>query len=97
MILKTEYHKVPPYTTKDGSIIRELFHPDIHGNKNQSLAESIIPPGFETLLHRHARSEEIYHITEGTGHMRSGKEKYSVKAGASFCLKRPEHGDKDDG
>lgn len=81
MLLKTEYNKVQSYTTKDGSIIRELFHPDIHGNKKQSLAEATIPLGFETMLHKHIQSEEIYHITEGTGLMRSGKERFDVKVG----------------
>ena len=86
MFLKTEYNKVKPYITKDGSIIRELFHPDIHGNKNQSLAEAVIPPDFETMPHKHTESEEIYHITEGTGLMTSGKEKISVKAGDTIYL-----------
>ena len=54
-----EYKKIKPYKTKDGSIIRELFHPDIHGNRNHSLAEAIIPPGSKTLPHKHMESEEI--------------------------------------
>jgi mannose-6-phosphate isomerase-like protein (cupin superfamily) len=65
--VKTEYSKIESYLTKDGSIIRELMHPDLHGNSNQSLAEAIIPVSGMTLLHKHIRSEEIYHITQGHG------------------------------
>ncbi len=45
MQLKTEYEKIEPYITKDGSIIRELMHPAVHGNSKQSLAEATVPAG----------------------------------------------------
>ena len=32
MLIKTEYSKIQPYATKDGSIIRELMHPNVHEN-----------------------------------------------------------------
>ena len=32
MKTKTEYKKIQPYTTKDGSLVRELMPRDIHGN-----------------------------------------------------------------
>jgi len=86
MALKTEYKNIPSYTTKDGSIIRELCHPDHCGNKNQSLAEAIVPPGFETLLHKHNRSEEIYHITEGAGLMTINEKLFEVKLGDTVCI-----------
>jgi hypothetical protein len=57
--MKTEYEKIQPFTTKDGSLVRELMHPKVHGNKKQSLAEAIVPAGAETLRHRHLVSEEI--------------------------------------
>ena len=53
------------HITKDGSDIRELMHPDVHGNIRQSFAEAIVKIGSETILHRHLQSEEIYHITRG--------------------------------
>jgi mannose-6-phosphate isomerase-like protein (cupin superfamily) len=83
---KTEYDKIRPYTTKDGSIIRELFHPDTHGNRNQSLAEAVIPIDYKTIAHKHLESEEIYHITEGTGLMICGDKIYNVKAGDTLCI-----------
>src|SRR3569833_2555138 len=68
----TAYRAVVPFVTKDGSIIRELMHPQVHGNRMQSLAEAIVPPQSRTLLHRHHLSEELYHVTGGSGRMRLG-------------------------
>lgn len=68
----TRYDDIPAYDTKDGSEIRELMHPDSHGNAAQSLAEAVVAPGATTHLHRHAQTEELYHITRGRGEMRLG-------------------------
>ncbi len=65
--MKTRLADIAPYLTKDGSEIRELMHPDQHGNRRQSLAEALVPAGKRTLLHRHLTSEELYHITSGEG------------------------------
>ena len=85
-MLKTEYKKVRPYITKDGSIIRELMHPQVHGNTKLSLAEAIVPAGFTTYLHRHHTSEEIYHILEGRGIVTVGAEQTEVKPGDTICI-----------
>lgn len=79
--LKTRYPDLAPFLTKDGSIIRELMHPAAHGNRNQSLAEAIVPPGGQTLAHIHHRSEELYHFTAGAGVMRLGDARFPVQAG----------------
>jgi mannose-6-phosphate isomerase-like protein (cupin superfamily) len=86
MFLKTEYEKVEPYTTKDGSIIRELMHPSVHGNSNQNLAEATVSAGGKTLLHKHRLTEEIYHITEGSGIMTLGSEEFEVRVGDTICI-----------
>lgn len=86
MQLLTGYKEVEPYITKDGSIIRELMHPSVHGNSNQSLAEATVPAGGKTLLHKHSPTEEIYHITEGSGIMTLGSEEFEVKKGDSICI-----------
>ena len=86
MVIKTEYNKIVSYTTKDGALIRELMHPDIHGNSKQSLAEAIIPPDSQTMLHKHIQTEEIYHITEGVGLMTLGDEQFKVAVGDSICI-----------
>jgi mannose-6-phosphate isomerase-like protein (cupin superfamily) len=85
-MIKTEYGKVQSYTTKDGSLIRELMHPDIHGNSRQSLAEAIVSAGATTILHRHLQSEEIYHIIEGIGEIVLGDDRFEVVAGDTICI-----------
>ena len=86
MKLLTVYEEIQPYITKDGSIIRELMHPSIHGNCSQSLAEATVPVGGKTLLHKHRLTEEIYHVTEGSGIMTLGSEEFEVKKGDSICI-----------
>ena len=49
-----------PFTTKDGSTIRELHHTPV-----QSLAEATLEAGQATQRHYHAVTEEIYLITRG--------------------------------
>lgn len=83
---KTTYSNVQPYVTRDGSEIRELMHPEHHANRNQSLAEAIVRPGQETLLHKHPRTEELYHITGGEGWMTLGEEQFAVAPGDTVCI-----------
>jgi len=85
--MRTRYQNIEAFTTKDGSIIRELMHPDTHGNTNQSLAEATISPGMETRMHKHHVSEEIYYITSGVGIMTLADRKFEVVAGDSICIK----------
>ena len=78
--------KVPVFTTKDGSEIRELL---AHRNsciRNQTLAEARLPPGGETLAHHHARTEEIYYILAGRGLMRIGGETREVGPGDAVAI-----------
>ena len=86
MKLKTEYQKIQPYTTKDGSLVRELMHPDMQGNSNQSLAEATISANSATALHRHHRFEEIYHITEGRGLMTLEEKTFRITAGDTIYI-----------
>lgn len=84
--MKTRLADIAPYITKDGSEIRELMHPDINGNRNQSLAEAVVPPGARTLLHRHLTSEELYHVTAGEGLLTLGDEKMKVSPGDTALI-----------
>lgn len=86
MNLKTSYRAISAYVTKDGSEIRELMHPDHHGNLRQSLAEAIVQAGQETLLHKHLRTEELYHITAGRGLMTLDAERFEVGPGDTVCI-----------
>ncbi len=84
--MRQPYNTVPPYITKDGSEIRELMHPSVHGNKNQSLAEATIPVGGKTLRHKHAITEELYHITQGRGLITLGDDSFEVFIGDTVCI-----------
>ena len=84
--MKSRYPEVQPYTTRDGSAIRELMHPAVHGNRAQSLAEALVRPGQRTLLHRHRESEEIYHVTSGEGLMHLGAEVFAIRAGDTVVI-----------
>ncbi len=80
------YNEVTPYITKDGSKIRELMHPAVHGNTAQSLAEATISAGKRTLLHRHHKTEEIYYVISGRGRMTLGDDLFPLKTGDTVCI-----------
>lgn len=82
----SHYRDIEPYITRDGSVIRELMHPDRHRCVQQSLAEATIPPGSATLLHRHHTSEEVYYLLQGSGMMRLGEQEFEVAQGDSVCI-----------
>lgn len=86
MTVKTSLHKIKPYVTKDGSLIRELMHPKFHGNDKMSFAQAVIEPGCSTISHIHKSVEEIYHIAQGTGQMSLGGEKFSIAPGDTVCI-----------
>jgi len=83
---QTRYADVPAYITKDGSEIRELMHPSLHGNRLQSLAEATVAPGVRTQLHRHAVTEELYHISSGRGLMTLGDTCFTVGVGDTVLI-----------
>ena len=60
------YRTLEPFTTKDGSTIREYLH-----SPAQSLAEATLEPGQSTMRHYHALSEEIYLLIGGAARWRS--------------------------
>lgn len=86
MTSRTARDQIAPYITRDGSEIRELLHPGRHAVRHQSLAEAVVPPGTTTLRHRHAVSEEIYHVTRGSGLMTLGTEKFAISVGDSILI-----------
>jgi mannose-6-phosphate isomerase-like protein (cupin superfamily) len=83
---RSQYDDTTLYTTRDGSHIRELMHPQVHGNSLQSLAEATIAPGKETLLHKHMLSEELYHITQGESLMTLANESFIARTGDTICI-----------
>ncbi|MBK1672141.1 hypothetical protein CKO35_02260 [Ectothiorhodospira shaposhnikovii] len=79
--MKTRYQDIDPYQTLDGSEIRELMHPRLHGEGALSLAEALVQPGASTRLHRHLQTEEHYHFTQGEGMMSLGDQVFPVNTG----------------
>jgi mannose-6-phosphate isomerase-like protein (cupin superfamily) len=78
--------RVPAFTTKDGSEIRELL---AHRNsciRLQSLAEARLPPGGQTTPHYHPKTEEIYYILSGNGRMQIGDEVRPVGPGDAIAI-----------
>jgi len=63
------------------------MHPMVHGNHLQSFAEATVPVGAATQKHRHIQTEEIYHITQGTGLMNLGELQFHVNVGDTICIK----------
>ena len=75
-----------PFTTKDGSEIRELL---AHRNsclRNQSLAEARLPAGAATAPHFHPAAEEIYYLLEGRGRMQIEGEVREVGPGDAVAI-----------
>jgi mannose-6-phosphate isomerase-like protein (cupin superfamily) len=73
--------RAEPFTTKDGSTIRELMHA-----ANQSLAEATLAPGEETQRHYHAASEELYYVLAGEGEMEVDGERSAVFPGDAILI-----------
>ncbi len=61
------YEEIAPFTTLDGSEIREWAGRVSAPAQNQSLAEATVPVGGATTEHVHGSSEELYLITAGRG------------------------------
>lgn len=70
-----------PFTTKDGSEIRELVGPAWTPAEKQSLAEATIPVGGATVEHFHRDTEELYYVVEGSARMRLGDAERELAVG----------------
>jgi len=75
-----------PFTTKDGSEIRELLAHRNSSIRNQSLAEARLNIGGTTQQHYHKRTEEIYFITHGTGRIQIDGELREVRSGDAIAI-----------
>jgi mannose-6-phosphate isomerase-like protein (cupin superfamily) len=76
----------PPFTTKDGSEIRELLAHRNSAIRNQSLAEARLPAGAATQPHFHPRAEEIYFLLEGRGRMQIEGDVRDVGPGDAIAI-----------
>jgi mannose-6-phosphate isomerase-like protein (cupin superfamily) len=73
--------RAEPFTTKDGSTIRELMRA-----ANQTLAEATLGPGQQTRRHYHAQSEELYYLVSGEGEMEIDGERSLVRPGDAILI-----------
>jgi mannose-6-phosphate isomerase-like protein (cupin superfamily) len=76
----------PPFTTKDGSEIRELLAHRNSAIRNQSLAEARLPAGTATAPHYHPRAEEIHLLLEGRGRMQIETDVREVGPGDAIAI-----------
>ena len=75
-----------PFTTVDGSTIRELLAHRNSSIRQQSLAEARLPRGGATTPHHHAVTEEIYYILVGQADMTLGTETRAVGPGDAIAI-----------
>jgi len=75
-----------PFTTADGSTIRELLGLPTAPVLNQSLAEATLEPGQATQRHYHAVTEEIYYVVAGSGEMEVDGERRQVGVGDAVLI-----------
>ena len=75
-----------PFTTKDGSTIRELLAHRNSAIRKQSLAEARLAVGAATTPHHHAVTEEIYYMLEGTAEMTLDGETRTVGPGDAIAI-----------
>jgi len=85
-VLVGRLDEASPFTTLDGSQIREVAGPVSLPTLNQSLAEATVPVGGETVEHLHRNSEELYAFTSGMGRIKVGTEERDVRAGDVVVL-----------
>jgi mannose-6-phosphate isomerase-like protein (cupin superfamily) len=78
--------RAEPFTTKDGSTIRELLGLTTAPVRSQSLAEATLGPGQRTERHYHAESEELYYVLAGGGEMEIDGERATVGTGDAILI-----------
>ncbi|MGH2764004.1 MAG: cupin domain-containing protein [Thermoleophilaceae bacterium] len=77
---------VEPFTTMDGSEIREIAGRAVGTTLNQSLAQATVPSGGATVEHYHRETEEIYFFTQGRGRMRLAEAERDVQPGDAVVI-----------
>ena len=78
--------RAEPFTTADGSTIRELLGLPTAPVRNQSLAEATLEPGRATERHYHAEAEELYYLLEGSGEIEVDGERAAVGPGDAILI-----------
>jgi mannose-6-phosphate isomerase-like protein (cupin superfamily) len=86
VIVVRSLDEAEPFTTADGSTIRELLGLPTAPVRNQSLAEATLAPGQATERHYHAETEEIYYVVEGSAEMELDGDRRAVGVGDAILI-----------
>lgn len=74
------------YVAEDRAVAKEFLGPRGYGLKNLSIAEITIPPGVTVKKHYHLKSEETYHVTQGSGVMHLDGEEALMRPGQAVAI-----------
>ena len=85
-MIVSSLEQAEPFTTADGSTIRELLGLPTAPVRHQSLAEATLAGGQATERHYHAQSEEIYYVVEGSGEMELDGDRCPVSSGDAILI-----------
>jgi mannose-6-phosphate isomerase-like protein (cupin superfamily) len=85
-VIVRSLEQAEPFTTADGSTIRELLGLPTAPVRNQSLAEATLAPGQATERHYHAETEEIYYVVEGSAEMELDGDRRPVAVGDAVLI-----------
>jgi mannose-6-phosphate isomerase-like protein (cupin superfamily) len=78
---------IKPFITTDGSLIREIFHPERHNLPiSCSIAHATLKVGESTKPHTLRKSSEIYVILSGKGIMHINDEKHLLNQGDAVFI-----------
>ena len=82
----TSLTEIEPFTTADGSTIRELLNPRNSPHQNQSLAHATLSAGQKTTRHYHPLTEETYFVMSGRALMEVDGETRELSAGDAVAI-----------
>ena len=80
------YGQAEPFTTADGSTIRELLGLPTRTGAEPEPRRGDAPPGQATERHYHRESEEFYYLLEGSGEMEIDGERARVGSGDAILI-----------
>ena len=79
--------EIKPFITTDGSLIREIFHPQRHNlSMNYSVAHATVKVGESTTSHILKNSSEVYVVLSGKGIVHIDDEKQLLNQGDSLFI-----------
>ncbi|MBW4513845.1 MAG: cupin domain-containing protein [Timaviella obliquedivisa GSE-PSE-MK23-08B] len=85
-MLIQKLNNCPEFVAGDGTLLRELLHPDKQAIASRySLAHAIVPPGKVSILHALATTE-VYYILSGIGEMHINDETQTVEPGDAVYI-----------